>query len=88
MDELTKLTGRMIAAVSDQVNHVDKDGLRLTIEARREKARQLLESGLSKRKAAKVVWISETQLRRDVLQRGADYAPKGRRGPLRRVCVA
>jgi Trp operon repressor len=63
-EKLTTLTGNVIAAVSAQVRHlvdvglVEPDKLRLTIEARQEKAKALVEGGLSQRKAAEHLGVS------------------------------
>jgi transposase len=38
---------------------IDEQQLRLTIEARREKARELVDSGLSQRQAAKVLGVDQ-----------------------------
>lgn len=71
-DALTKLTGNVIAAVSAQVRHlvdaglVEPDKLRLTIEARREKAKALTDGGLSQRQAAEALGISRGALRNDL----------------------
>jgi N6-adenosine-specific RNA methylase IME4 len=71
-ETLTKLTGNVIAAVSAQVRHlvdvglVEPDKLRLTIEARREKAKELVESGMSVRNAAAALRIPKSTLHDDV----------------------
>jgi N6-adenosine-specific RNA methylase IME4 len=71
-DKLTKLTGSVIAAVSAQVRHlvevglVEADKLRLTIEARREKAKELIEGGLSQRKVAEALGVTHTTIQRDL----------------------
>jgi N6-adenosine-specific RNA methylase IME4 len=71
-EKLTKLTGAMIAAVSAQVRHlvnegaVDPEKLKLTIEARREKAKELVGSGLSQRQAAAVLGIPRSTLQGDL----------------------
>jgi N6-adenosine-specific RNA methylase IME4 len=71
-DKLTALTGNVIAAVRDQVRHlvdvglVQADKLRLTIEARREKAQELIDFGLSQREAAKELGVDRSTVRRDL----------------------
>jgi N6-adenosine-specific RNA methylase IME4 len=71
-EKLTKLTGNVIAAVSAQVRHlvdvglVEPDKLRLTIEARREKAKQLTEAGMSQRKAAEALGVGIATGNRDL----------------------
>ena len=73
-ETLTKLTGNVIAAVSAQVRHlvdvglVEPDKLRLTIEARREKAKELVESGMSQRKAADALGINQSTVSRALMQ--------------------
>jgi N6-adenosine-specific RNA methylase IME4 len=70
--KLTKLTGNMIAAVSAQVRHlvdeglVDPEKLRLTIEARREKVKKLVDGGLSQRQAAKAIGVNVSTVSRDL----------------------
>jgi hypothetical protein len=72
-EKLTKLTGAVIAAVSAQVRHltdeglVDAEKLRLTIEARREKAKTLVEGGMSERQAAAELGVSKTTVHDDLV---------------------
>jgi hypothetical protein len=71
-EKLTMLTGAVIAAVSAQVRHltdeglVDSEKLRLTIEARREKAKALVEGGMSQRQAAEELRVAHTTIQRDL----------------------
>jgi hypothetical protein len=73
-EKLTKLTGNVIAAVSAQVRHlvdvglVEPDKLRLTIEARREKVKELLGAGMSQRDAAAALGVAHTTVQRDLAQ--------------------
>jgi hypothetical protein len=70
--KLTKLTGDVIAAVSAQVRHlvnvglVEPDKLRLTIEARRAKAKELVEGGLSQRDVAQALGVSVGTVNNDL----------------------
>jgi N6-adenosine-specific RNA methylase IME4 len=81
-ETLTKLTGNVIAAVSAQVRHlvdaglVEPDKLRLTIEARREKAKELTAAGMSQRDAATALGISKSALNRDVSHSGTESVPE------------
>jgi N6-adenosine-specific RNA methylase IME4 len=78
-EKLTKLTGSVIAAVSAQVRHlveaglVEPDKLRLTIEARREKAKELTAAGMSQRKAAEALGVTHTTVQNDL----ASLLPQG-----------
>jgi N6-adenosine-specific RNA methylase IME4 len=73
-DALTKLTGNVIAAVSAQVRHlvdaglVEPDKLRLTIEARREKVKELGGAGLSQREVAAALGVNQSTVSRDLMQ--------------------
>ena len=79
-EKLTKLTGNVIAAVSAQVRHlvdvglVEPDKLRLTIEARREKVKQLIDAGMSQRKAADELGVDEKTVRNDLRNSSAEGA--------------
>jgi DNA-binding CsgD family transcriptional regulator len=79
-EKLTKLTGSVIAAVSAQVRHlvdaglVEPDKLRLTIEARGAKAKQLTEDGMSQRKAAEALGVDEKTVRNDLRNLSAEGA--------------
>jgi N6-adenosine-specific RNA methylase IME4 len=83
-EKLTELTGNVIAAVSAQVRHlvgvglVEADKLRLTIEARREKAKELVEGGLSQRDAAKALGVDEKTVRNDLRNDSAESAEQFR----------
>jgi N6-adenosine-specific RNA methylase IME4 len=73
-EKLTKLTGNLIAAVSGQVRHlvdvglVEPDKLRLTIEARREKAKKLIDAGMSQRDVAAALRVNQSTVSRDLMQ--------------------
>ena len=77
-DTLTKLTGDVLVAVSEQVRHligkglIEPEKLQLTIEARRERAKELVDAGMSRREAAKVLGVSHTTVQNDL----ADSLPK------------
>lgn len=79
---LTKLTGAVIAAMRDQVAHlvesglVEPDKLRLTIEARRTKAKELVDAGMSQRQAAKALGVPRRTLRDDVGGNRPESGPK------------
>lgn len=83
-EKLTELTGDVLAAVSAQVRHlvdiglVEPEKLRLTIEARREQAKALVEGGMSQRQAAIALGVDETTIRRDLRQNAADSAAESR----------
>lgn len=71
-EKLTTLTGNVIAALSAQVRHlvdvglVEPDKLRLTIEARREKVKELVGAGLSQRQAAEALGVSKKTVQNDL----------------------
>jgi N6-adenosine-specific RNA methylase IME4 len=79
-EKLTELTGDVLAAVSAQVRHlvdvglVEPDKLRLTIEARRERAKELIDSGMSQRKAAEALGVDEKTVRNDLRITSAESA--------------
>jgi predicted transcriptional regulator len=50
----------------------------LRLEARRAKAKELVESGLSQRKVAEALGVGEATVRRDLRQDGAESAPESR----------
>jgi hypothetical protein len=65
-DQLTKSTVNLIASVGSHVHLlfdrgiVEQDKVRLTIQARKDKAKELVNAGVSQRKAAKALQISAT----------------------------
>jgi hypothetical protein len=73
-EKLTKLTGNMIAAMSAQVRHlvdvglVEPHKLRLTIEARRDKAKQLTDAGMSQQEIAATLGVNQSTISRDLMQ--------------------
>lgn len=83
-EKLTELTGEVLAAVSAQVRHlvdiglVEPDKLRLTIAARREQAKALVDGGMSQREAARALGVDETTIRRDLRQTAAENAAESR----------
>jgi N6-adenosine-specific RNA methylase IME4 len=82
-EKFTKIAGGILANVRDLVDwgieggHTTAEQLRLTIEARREQAKRLIDAGLSQRQAAKALGVSKSQLDRDLPHKGAKSAPKG-----------
>lgn len=58
--------------------HTTAEQLRLTIEARKEKAKKLIGSGLSQRQAAKVLGVDESTVRADLRKNPAENAEKSR----------
>lgn len=86
-DKFTKIAGHLLLDVRDLVDwgidkgHTTADKLRLTITARREEAKRLVDSGMSQRQAAKALGVSREQVRRDV-------TPKVSKGDTKRVTKA
>lgn len=80
--DLTKIAGRLIGDVRDLVDwgvgggHIDEQQLRLTIEARREKAKELVDAGMSQRQAAKVLGIPKSTLHDDVSENRTENVRK------------
>ena len=56
---------------------IDEQQLRFTIDARKKEAIKLVESGMSRRKAAKVLGVSPSAIDRDVRQNGAKARQNG-----------
>jgi transcriptional regulator with XRE-family HTH domain len=83
-DRLTKTTGDVIAALSAHVSVlvdrglVEPDKLRLKIEARKEKAKELIDAGMSQRQAAKALGVDERTVRRDMRPDAAENAAERR----------
>ncbi len=73
-ETFTKITGKLLTNVRDLVGwgieggHTTAEELRLTVEARREKAAKLVEGGMSQRQAAKALGVSQRSVGRDVRQ--------------------
>jgi N6-adenosine-specific RNA methylase IME4 len=69
---LTKALGKLLTGARDvtdrliEKGQVTAEGLRLTVAARPDEAKRLIEAGMSQRKAAKQLKISPRQLRRDL----------------------
>lgn len=90
-DDFTKIAGKLLTGVRDLVSwgvdggHTTPEQLRLTVEARRENAAKLLEGGLSKRQAAKVLGVDESTVRADMRENPADNAGKPRTKAERRA---
>lgn len=80
--DLTKIAGRLIGDVRDLVDwgveggHIDEQQLRLTIQARRQKAKELTDAGMSQRQAAKALGVSHQTIMRDVDQDGPESGPE------------
>jgi transposase len=80
--EAAILANEALAAVSAQVRHligeglVDADQLRLTIEARRQKAKELVVGGMSTRDVAAALGTSQSTVMRDVNQNGSQSEPQ------------
>jgi N6-adenosine-specific RNA methylase IME4 len=72
--EFSKIAGGLLSNVRDLVDwgveggHTTHEQLRLTIEARRDKAKELTDAGLSRRDAAKALGVSKDTIQRDVSQ--------------------
>ena len=83
-DTLTKLTGDVLVAVSEQVRHligkglIEPEKLQLTIEARRERAKELVDAGMSQRQAAVVLGVNEKTVRNDLRNNSAENAEEVR----------
>lgn len=52
------------------------DDLRLTIEKRKERAKELVDGGMSQRDVAKTLGVSKSQVNRDLSQNGTESVPK------------
>jgi N6-adenosine-specific RNA methylase IME4 len=71
-NSFTKIAGQLLTNVRDLVDwgieggHTTADQLRLTIQARREHAAKLVESGMSQRDAAKALGVSPATINNDV----------------------
>jgi len=76
------LAGKLLPGVRDlaqwglERGHITPAQLRLTVEARREQAAKLIESGMSQRKAAKELGVSKNTVRRDMVHNGPKTGPK------------
>jgi N6-adenosine-specific RNA methylase IME4/predicted XRE-type DNA-binding protein len=73
-DAFTKIAGKLLTNVRDLVDwgvaegHTTVEQLRLTVAARREVAKKLVEDGLSQRQAAKVLQVDQATVSRDLMQ--------------------
>jgi hypothetical protein len=82
-EAFTKIIGNLLTDARDLVDwgiesgHTTPDKLRLTVEARREQATKLVESGMSQRQAAKALGVSKSALNRDVSQSGTKVSQSG-----------
>jgi hypothetical protein len=56
--------------------HTTQEQLRLTIEARREKTKELIDAGMSQRQAAKALGVGLGTVQRDLIQSGSESDPK------------
>jgi hypothetical protein len=72
--------------------HTTPEQLRLTVEARREQATKMIESGLSQRQAAKALGVSQSTIRDDVSRKDAqarkNHSTKAERRAEREVELA
>jgi predicted transcriptional regulator len=69
---------KMLLDYGVATGQVDATQVRLTVMARQAKAKQLVDSGMSQRKTAKALGVSEKQVRRDLRPKAAKSADKGR----------
>jgi N6-adenosine-specific RNA methylase IME4/predicted XRE-type DNA-binding protein len=73
-DAFTKIAGKLLTNVRDLVDwgieggHTTAEQLRLTVAARREKAAELIEGGMSQRQAAKALGVSQPTIAADVIK--------------------
>lgn len=80
----TKIAGKLLIDVRDLVGwgieegHTTAEQLRFTITGRREAAAKLVDAGLSKRQAAKVLGVNERTVRDDLRGNSAQSAGKSR----------
>lgn len=91
----TKIAGKLLSNVRDLVDwgieggHTTAEQLRLTVEARREMAAKLIESGVSQREAAKALRVDEKTIRNDMRNNSAELrensAPQPRTKAERRA---
>jgi len=83
-DNFTKIAGNLLSNVRDlcdwgiEEGHTTPEQLRLTVEARREKAAKLVEGGMSQRQAAKALGVDEGTVRNDLRKNSAQDAEKSR----------
>lgn len=76
-EKFTKIAGGLLLNVRDLVDwgidkgHTTADRLRLTVAARRDEAKKLIASGVSQRKAAKALRVSQSTVRDDVSRNGS-----------------
>lgn len=81
-EKFTKIAVKLGLTVRDlfewgiETGHTTPEQLRLTIEARREKAAKLIEGGLSQRQAAKELGVAEGTVRNDLRNNSAEGAQK------------
>lgn len=76
---------------------LDVEKVRLTVAARKEKAKELVDAGMSKRQAAEVLGVDESTVRADVRENPAQKAGKSRTpkpdkepqndGPIEESCI-
>jgi hypothetical protein len=84
-EQLTKTLGKLYSALGEHSTVlfdrglVEPDKLRLTIEARKEKAKELIDAGLSQRQAAQALGVDETTVR--LRQTAAQDAAESRTSP-------
>jgi DNA-binding CsgD family transcriptional regulator len=82
--KFTRIAGDFLATTRDLCEWGIKSGLttpdqlRLTVIARQQEAKRLIENGVSRRKAAKMLGVSESTIREDVRGNRAKRARKSR----------
>src|SRR4030095_2385023 len=83
---LTAIFGNLLCDVRDlgewgeAEGHIDMGKVRLTVEARKEEARRLIDAGMRRRKVAKALSISKSTIQRDVrgrVPKADESVPKG-----------
>jgi hypothetical protein len=97
-ETFTKITGKLLTGMSDLVDwgieggHTTPEQLRLTVEARREKATKLIEPGMSQREAARELGVSQSTIRDDVSRKSTEpsrnHSTKAERHAEREVELA
>jgi N6-adenosine-specific RNA methylase IME4 len=81
-DAFTKIAGKLLGDMRDLVDwgieggHTTHEKLRLTVTARREEAKKLVDAGMSQRQAAKALGVSHTQVQKDLATNDAGSGNK------------
>ena len=80
-EAFTKIAGKLLVGVRDLVEwgveggHTTPERLRLTVAARREETKALIESGMSQRQVAKALGVPKSTVARDVGPQGGERVP-------------